>query len=224
MVGGGNAGMGVSKLIGRLRDAWQEALELNRKKEVWRTIRRGRQLIVEGDVDEMLHFLSLAVYRFPDNAELRFLYASALEDVRPDDAASEAMKAVELEPDDPSLLTRIAYIMSGVNRPDIARRYAASARELGGADFLFAPELHHLESRFALQDGDQEVAEEGFRISVEREPQSEMFAVDLARLLANQGRRQEAIRVIDKAMKCAKTQDRLRFLLLEFVDQENGSS
>lgn len=207
-----------NRLLGRLRAAWQEALALNRKRKVWPTIQHGRHLLVDGDFDEALHFLSQAAHDFPDNAELHCLYASVLEDMRPDDAALEAMKAVDLEPNDPSLLTRIAYIMAGVNMPDMARRYAANARKLGGADFLFAPELDHLESRFALEDGDEQAAEVGFRSSLERVPQSETFAVDLARLLASQGRQQEAIGVIDEALGRAKTQGGLQGVRREIVD------
>jgi len=211
------------RLLGHLQHTWQEGLAHNKKREVWPTIKRGRQLLLEGEEDEKIEFFTQAIQRFPDDAEVRFLHASVLQTIRPEDAVSETMKAVELDPDEPNRLTRAAYLMSEVNRPDLARRYAARARGLGGSDFLFAAELSHLESRFALQDGDEESAEKGFRLSVEREPQSEMFAIDLAKFLAGRGRRQEAIEVIDEAMERAKTQDGLQRLRLEVLDQ-NGDS
>lgn len=207
------------RLQGNLRRTWQEGLELNKKKKAWPTIERGRQLLLDGDEDEKLTFFNQAIRRFPEDAEIRFLYASVLQTLRPDDAVSETIKAVELDPDEPSRLTRAAYLMSELNRSDLARRYAARAREVGHPDFLFAAELSHLESRFALQDGDEEAAEKGFRFSVEREPQSEMFAIDLARLLANRGRSQEAIRVIEEAKGRVKTQDGLERLRLKILDR-----
>jgi predicted Zn-dependent protease len=113
--------------------------------------------------------------------------------------------------------------MSELHRPDLARQYAMRARDLGGSDFLFASELSHLESRFALQDGNEEAAEKGFRLSVEREPQSEMFALDLATFLADRGQQQEAIAVIDEAIERAKTHDNLQRLRLEIMDQYGHS-
>jgi Flp pilus assembly protein TadD len=203
----------------RLVQTWQEGLELNRKKEVSPTIERGRRLLVEGDDPKTVEFLEEAIQRFPDDPEIRFLYASVLKYVRPEDVASEAMKAAELDPDDPDLLTRIAYLMSAVSRPELARRYAVSARELGGSDLLFAAELDHLESRFAMEDGDEEAAEKGFRLSVERQPDSEMFAIDLAKFLAERGRRVEAMEVVERALQTAKSKDELTRVGKEFGEK-----
>jgi Flp pilus assembly protein TadD len=194
-------------------------MELNRQRDAAPTIERGRQFLTEGEKDEKLEFFTQAIQRFPDVAEIRCLYAEVLRYVRPDDAVSEALRAVELDPREPVLLTRVAYIMSELDHPELARRYAAQARELGGSDFLFAAELDHLESRFALEGGDEDAAEKGFRLSFEREPQGPMFAVDLARFLGQRGRRDEALEVIERGLRNTKWKDELMHMKEELEDE-----
>jgi Flp pilus assembly protein TadD len=197
------------RVLGRLKRTWQGGVELNKKREAWPTVQRGEELFSQGPEDEAYEFLTEAVQRFPDNAEIRLLYAYTLLSVRPEDGVAEAIKAAELDPDEPIRLTRIAGMMLRMGRPELARKYAAQARELGGDDFFFAPELTRLEADFALQDGDEEAAEKGYRRAVELEPHNEALAVDLAEFLAERGRRVEAMEVVERALQTAKSKDEL---------------
>lgn len=109
--------------------------------------------------------------------------------------------------------------MYGMEQFDHARSYAKRAKELAPEeDFIFAPELLSLESNFAALDGEDGRAEEGLRLAVEREPKMENLARDLAKFLADRGRQEEALGVIDEALKRTngtKYLERLRTEILE---------
>lgn len=171
-------------VLNRLKRAWQEGLVHNKKRDTWPTIQRGRELLVAGSQDEARAYLAEAVDRFPDSAEIRLLYASTLLAIRPENGVREVRTAIELDPDEPNRLARAADLMFSMARSDESREYASRARELGGSDFLFSPELTRLEADFALQDGDEEAAEKGYRRAVELEPENEALAADLAKFLA----------------------------------------
>lgn len=89
------------------------------RKELAEAIHRGGRLLSEARDEENVEFLEEATQRFPDNAELQLLYATALLPFRPDDVASEAAKAVILSPDDPVILVRAASLM--LNRDQVRK-------------------------------------------------------------------------------------------------------
>ena len=156
--------------------------------------------------------------RFPNDPEIRLLYGTALLEVRPRVGLSEIAKAIELDPDDPVRLTRAARIMYSMKQFDRARSYAKRAKDLAPENFVFGPELLNLESNFAALDGKDDLAEEGLRLAVEREPEMEVLAWDLAKFLVDRAREEEALSVIDEALKRTKTNKYLKRLRAEILD------
>jgi len=197
----------------RLRRAWGEALELNRQKEVWRTIQHARQVAFsEADADDRIRFFTEAIRRFPDVAEIQLLYATTLLECRPDDVAAEAVKAVELGPDDPVILVRAASLLLNRGRPEVARSYVEHARKLVDSNFVLEDGLANLEGHFAAIDKQYDLAEQKFRFAVEVDPEFESFVRDLARLLQVRGRSKEAVEVIDQALPRVKWKEHLERL------------
>jgi predicted Zn-dependent protease len=210
-------------LVARLKRGWAEANELNRQKDLAAAIERGRRLLVEHNRQETHEFLEDAMRRFPGDAEFRLLYASNLLAIRPEDAAAEAIKAVELDPEEPILLVRAASLLVGMKHFDSAREYATRARELAPSDFLFMAELIYLEARLATIDGRDGEAEEGFRRAAELEPENEMLALHLARFLANRNRPSEALQVIEQSANQTENLLRLRNELSDEPESERAS-
>jgi tetratricopeptide (TPR) repeat protein len=206
-------------MLERLKRTWQEGLEQNRLREVRSTIQRGRELFTQGSQQEAQEFLSEAVQRFPDNAEIRILYGSSLLSDRPEDGIREVMAAVELDPKEPNRLARAADLMFSMARLDESREYASRARHLGGSDFLFLPELTRLEADFALRDGNYDAAEMGYRRAVELGPDDERLAIHLAKFLAERGCRSEAMEVIERALQTAKDRDQLERMRRDLADE-----
>jgi tetratricopeptide (TPR) repeat protein len=192
------------------------------KRDLAAAIDHGRQLRREDRDYENLQFFEEAMHQFPDNGELRLLYGTALMLCHPGRAVTEIAKAAEIDPDDPTLLVRAAHLMYGMKQFDHARSYAKRANELAPEEgFVFAPELLNLESNLAALDGEDELAEEGLRLAVEREPKMEPLARDLAKFLADRGREDEALSVINEALKRTngtKYLERLRDEILKRSD------
>jgi len=196
-------------LVARLKRNWAEANELNREKDRATVVERSRHLLLEHRTQENHEFLGDAVRRFPADAEIRLLYASNLLAVRPKDAAAEAIKAVELDPDEPIRLIRTASLLFNMKHVDSARQYVARARGLAPSDFPFMAELVNLEAHLAAIDGKEGAAEEGFRRSVKLDPDSETLAVDLARFLSRHNRGAEALQVIEQGLESANQTENL---------------
>jgi predicted Zn-dependent protease len=72
---------------------------------------------------EAMEFLGEAVQQFPDDPDIRLLYASILLGFSPDKVAAEAARAVELAPDDPVILVRAGHLM-------LSRREFKTARPM----------------------------------------------------------------------------------------------
>jgi tetratricopeptide (TPR) repeat protein len=193
------------------------------KRELSEAIARSRQLLAEGRHEENLKYLEEGVTeRFSDDAEIRLLYGTALLGPKPKVGVSEIVRAIALEPDNPEKLTRAAHLMYDMKQFDQARAYAKRAKELAPEDFVFGPELLSLESSFAALDGNDELAEEGLRLAVKREPKMEPLAFDLAKFLADRGRQAEALEVIDEALKRTKTTKYLERLRTEIVEDRRS--
>lgn len=196
----------------------REVEEQGRKEEAWPTIQRGRDLFLRAPEDIATEFLEEAVQRFPDNSELRLLYGLILLPCDREGGVREVRRAVELDPYEPRYLIPTAWKMFEWESTELARDYAARAREMGGEDSVFGPELVLLEAHFALEDGDEEAAEASFRLAVEREPGSEWFAVDLIEFLAERGRQDEALKLVQQALQTSESKDTLTRLEAELSD------
>lgn len=204
-----------------------KAEERRHARALARAIDRGRQLRREDRDHENLEFFEEAMGQFPESGELRLLYGTALLLSQPEVALSEIAKATEVGSSDPVLLTRAARLMYSMKQFDHARAYAKRAKELAPKKFKFGPELLNLESNFAALDGNDQVAEEGLRLAVQREPKMELLALDLAEFLADRGRQEEALGVIDEALKRAqrtKYLKRLRAEILQGTDPRSIAS
>lgn len=160
-------------------------------------IDRGRRLLLSGDHQETVQFLSRAVEDFPDDAQLQLLYATVLMVLQPDQVARHAAKAVELEPDEPAILVRAANLMMSRKEVERARFYAARASELAPPDFHLMPNLKNITGLIAAIDGKDGVAEANLRSAVESQPTSAPFVSDLARFFASRRRISEALATID---------------------------
>jgi Flp pilus assembly protein TadD len=185
------------------------------KKELAAAKDRALRLLAQKRRQEAHDFLEQAVQQFPDDPEIRMQYATTLLEIRPDDAAPELIKAIELDPKDPIRLTGAAGILFKMGDVETARSYATHAKELAPDDFLFMPELICLDGHFAALEDNDELAEENFRLAVVREPSNAIVAVDLAQFLSERGRRAEALEVIDEAMARTENKEPLQRLQAE---------
>jgi tetratricopeptide (TPR) repeat protein len=197
-----------------------------RQQKLDAAICRGRQLRSEDRDQENLEFLEEARLEFPEEAEFQLLYATILLTSRPEDVASEVVKAVGIAPDDPTVLVRAAHLMRSEGEPEVAQFYMKRARELAGPDFIFEGGLANLEGIYAAFDKEYDLAEERLRLAVELDPDFESFAEDLARFLAARGRLAEALGMVDQALPRVKTKsylEDLRERLVAAIDSARDS-
>jgi Flp pilus assembly protein TadD len=178
-----------------------------RRKELAAAIARGRELCRSEWDTEALEFLEEAVQRFPEDPEIRVLYAGILLTFRPEDVAAEAAKAVELAPNDPIILVRAGHLLLHRGDREAARSCAARASELASPDFVLREGLDNLTGLLAALAGEDDLAEEKLRAAVDGEPSSEPFARNLAVFLAERGRLQEGAEVLDEALKHIEKKD-----------------
>lgn len=193
------------------------------QKDLDRAIAHAGRLLSERRDHENLEFLEDAVQRFPDNAEIQLLYATALLASQPDEVARQAAKAVDLSPNDPVILVRAASLMLNRDETEAARLYTERARQLAEPGFVLEGGLARLEGVLAAFEKKYELAEEKLRFAVETDPEFYTFVRDLARVLETRGRQAEAIEVIDQALPRVKKKEnleRLRRELLEGISSE----
>jgi Flp pilus assembly protein TadD len=165
--------------------------------------------LIERRDAENLALLEVVVERFPEDPEIRLLFATALLPFRPAEVPWQAATAIQLDPDDPGRLTRAASILFHLDELEAARSYAARASRLMPPGFALASDLLSLGAKFAAMDGDPELAEEALREAVDAAPDREDLARDLATFLADCGRQTEALAVIDAALTTVRHQGKL---------------
>lgn len=180
-----------------------------KQKELATDINRGRELRKAGRDQEALDFLEGAVQRFPEDPELRLLYATILLGFRPNDVCAEAAKAAELAPDDPAVLVRAGHLLLGSGDRKAARSCAARANELVQPDFILMAGLDDLNGSLAVLAGEEELAEEKLRSAINREPDNERFVRHLAVFFAERGRLEDGVAVLDEGLKHVEKTDEL---------------
>lgn len=190
-----------------------------KRKELAAAIDRGHRLFAAGREQEATDFFQEAVQRFPDDPEIRLHYATSLLVTRPEDAALQIVKAIELGADDPVQLTRASGMLFRLGDIETARLYANRATQLAPPNFFLTSYLLNLDSHFAALEGKDELAEEGFRMALEQEPRSDTLAIDLAQFLAKHGRQSEALEVIENSLPLTKRKDPLERLRGELLGE-----
>ena len=180
-------------------------------------IEKAQRLLGNRQFEEALAFLQVVVEQFPDDPEIRLLYATSLLAVPNADVAGEIIKAIGLDLDDPVRLIRAAAMLFDLGELSVARSYAEHAAKRAPVDFIFLPELTNLAGRLEALQGDDALAEEALRAAVEVGPRREAFARDLAVFLAARGRMQEAIATIDTALSLTSEIEELERLREKIV-------
>lgn len=192
------------------------------RKELSAAIDHSRKLLMAGRHEENYELLGKAVLQFPGDPEIRLLWATSLLEFRPDDVAAEALKAVDLDPDNPRILVRAAHLMLNRGAVESARSAAMRANMLAEPNFVLMADLTNLNGLLAALDGEYDVAEDRLRSASEIQPDNGPFAIDLARHLAARGRQEEALAVIDRALMRTDRRENLRRVRVEIT--EAGSS
>lgn len=188
---------------------WNRMKVKSREQELAEATDQGRRLFSAGTEQETFRFLEDAVQRFPDDPHIRWLYASILLAFRPEDVASEAAKAVELDPDNPWILVGSGHHLLFGGEQEAARDCADRANELVQPDSPLMASLSNLNGLLASLDGQDDVAEKNLRSAVEGEPDNGPFARSLAVFLAKRGRLAEGAAVLDEALKHVEDNDEL---------------
>ncbi len=96
-----------------------------------------------------LVLLERGVERFPDHAEIRLLYATALMQYQPERVAWEAASAVALDSHDADRLVRAAWLLYALDETDAARSYAERAQTLAPVGFALTDDLRELQARLS---------------------------------------------------------------------------
>jgi tetratricopeptide (TPR) repeat protein len=172
---------------------------------------------------ENLEFLEEKRQQFPDNAEIQLLYATVLLEIGPDKVSSETANAVELAPDDPVILVQAGSLMLGSGDLEATRSYVRQARKLAEPDFVLEGGLTNLEGLLASFEKKYDLAEEKLRLAIQIDPTFDTFVRNLVRLLAGNGRRGEAVEVIDQALPRVEKKDVLERMREKLVG-EAGST
>lgn len=87
-------------------------IRLGRRVELPVAIEQGHKLLAAGREQHAYEYLEKASQRFPDDSEIQFLYATSLLAIKPKEAIGEAIKDIELGPDEPVQFTRAANLFA----------------------------------------------------------------------------------------------------------------
>ncbi|UUY04833.1 hypothetical protein LRS13_04700 [Svornostia abyssi] len=170
----------------------------------------SQALEIAGRADENRALLEDAVRRFPADAELRILFASALLRPCPQEALHQIAEAISLDVNDARRVTRAAFMLYDLGEIDGARQYVAHAMQtMPPDDPVLEVELAVLGGQIAAKMGEADIAEEAFRAAVKAYPEVEHYWVVLSEFLAGQGRVDEARTVVGTAIRTASETGKL---------------
>lgn len=200
--------------------AWDASKIKSRKQRLAEAIEQGERLFgaqhrQEELQQEAFDFLERAVKEFPESAQIRVLYASILLASRPEDVGAEAAKAAELGSDDPVTLVRAGSLLEFARQWDDVRFCVSRANELVEPNFVLQEGLDNLNGILAAKDHEYERAEELLRSAM---AEHQNHSIDLAKFLVRRDRNEEALAVIDEALKHVKYKDSLERLRREIVE------
>jgi len=163
-------------------------------------LERSRELVRADRHPENLALLHEALDEHPGEPEIALRAAVAYYGEDEDEAERLARRAVALSPENPAVLMRAASMMLNLGRVDDALDWSRQARDRADPDFPLVFDLAHLVGKIALAREEPEVAERLLRLAFDHQPESFGHGRYLARLLESQGRREEALEVVDEAL------------------------
>jgi len=173
-----------------------------RAKEVEDILARADALDDEGFEQESADLLRDAVRRFPDEPEILLKAAIFVYDSAPDEARGLLRATARLAEHDPNMLTRCAASLVSQRAFDDAEEVIKAAAALApDGDFELEWALINTTGRLAGQLGNYEPAEEYLLAAFEAEPETPQFGEDLARLYEYLDRSDEAVEVLDEALR-----------------------
>jgi tetratricopeptide (TPR) repeat protein len=184
-----------------------------RNRSLESAVAEARRLLSEGaSEEEYLAYTARAVEKFPNDPELRLAYATALAASRPEQARTEALQVVDLDPGDPVRLARLAGLLVSLGARDAARSCVERAAQLpppanAAVAKVLASQLSNVRGAAAALDGDHAQAEEALRAAYDADPEVWVFARDLAAFLGSRRRFDEALEIIDRTLAASASPD-----------------
>lgn len=148
-------------------------------------------------------FLRWACGRYPRDIQLRLLLGTTICTTDPEGARTEIQVAMAMGGDQqiPRLaMAAVAMLHAGAN--DLAEKYCAQADTLPWTldELAYAPDFMHIAGVLACADEDYDRAEDLLSLAVAADPDSAIFASDLAGFLAYIDRTDEARDVVKAAI------------------------
>lgn len=150
---------------------------------------------------ENLALLRDALEEYPGESEVALRAAAAYYGEENDEAERLVRRAVTLSPEDPAVLLRAASMMLDLGRTDDALALSKEAGNYADHDFPLVFDLAHLGGRIALVCEEHEIAEPLLRVAFDNQPESFGHGRFLAMLLEAQERDEEALEVVEEALR-----------------------
>jgi tetratricopeptide (TPR) repeat protein len=140
------------------------------------------------------------------------ILTEAAERLASDAASAERLvrEAVRRAPDDPYVLARAAGLMFALERYEEAQAWTRHAAARAPEGFELMGTLAHLTGKLALVRGDEDTAERFLRVAFEQDPELEAHGRVLAALLERLGRQDEALDVLERAVRARPDDEQLR--------------
>jgi tetratricopeptide (TPR) repeat protein len=162
---------------------------------------QGVELLKQGKLDEAIGLLRKAVDLDPQNTDLRLNLAYAYDRRgREDEAIVHYQKAIELDPQNPIALNNLGVLYDRKGRNDDALRKFQKVSEIDPKSATGAQNLETAKSNQSLiQERERKIADA--RKNVEARPESPQAHYSLARLYAFYGKKEEAIKSLEVALK-----------------------
>jgi len=151
---------------------------------------------------ESYDFLRSALQEHPGSSEIHFVAGTAARAIGEFDEATElTQRGAELAWDDPERLTWAATTILNLGEPKKAEKWAKRVGEIADPEeFGFTADFAMLIGRLALVHDEVGKAEEMFKVGFEIEPGGIGNATELGALLERQGRRDEAVKVVEEGL------------------------
>lgn len=166
---------------------------------------RARELDEEGGkAGKYEQLLRSAIEQYADAPDPRLRLAAALAAEDPGESMKLCRRAVDLGGDDPGVLTRAASLAFDLGEIEDARTWTKCAIRQAvrqAEPFPLSSSLVHLAGKLAWDKGNVDLAERYLRGAFEVDPALPRHAEALADLMSALGRPEEALTVLDEAVR-----------------------